>query len=311
MIPSQAHWHILGAGAIGSLWAAYCYRAAHPATLILRSEQRLAEYQRAGGMLLTSADGGPTLLALPATCSALLREPITHLLVTCKAHQTLAALTDIAPAMHDKATIVLLQNGLGVAEAVAARYPGVTLLQGSTSEGVYRQGHFSLVHAGRGATFLGQSAQLLAETGQAPVDRATLAQLAASLSAEPLSVEVSPDIDAILWRKLMVNCAINPLTVKYRCRNGELLENPSALTELETVVTELTNLHPCNDLLASVKQVATDTARNRSSMLQDVEAGRATEIDYITGYVCRLAARQNLPLPANQALLAYIRALTA
>ena len=306
--PSSPHWHILGAGAIGGLWASYLFKAGRPVTLLLRDAQRLADYRQAGG-IIAQLGASAELLAIPADCPQFLDKaaPIQHLLITTKAQQSLAALEAIAPRLADKPTVLLLQNGLGVAQSLRQRLPGATLLQGSTTEGAYRNAPFALVHAGRGQTLIGQSG---AEHDPARLSDADLAHLAASLSPPPLAVALSEDIDALLWRKLAINCAINPLTAIYRCRNGELLDNPVALAQLQAVVEEIHSLSlalgreaAVADLLPQVLDVARNTGLNRSSMLQDIEAGRPSEIDFITGYLCRLGREAGVALPVNEALL--------
>ena len=316
-------WHILGAGAIGSLWAGYAYKAGRPATLIMRDSATLAAYQQAGGFT-TQLRSGTEVLPLPATCPEQIIQAstakassggtITALLITTKAQHTLDALKAVAPALTDPPLLVLLQNGMGVAEKVQQLYPRATLLQASTTEGAYRKGPFSVVHAGQGQTLLGQSQSATPTRPQHTLDAASQKQIAQSLSAAPLNVVVSDNIEAVLWRKLAVNSAINPLTVKYRCRNGELLDNPIAAQDMADVVEEILQLSQLlgredwvEDLLPQVRQVAADTALNRSSMLQDIEAGRTTEIDYITGYLCRLGESQGLSLKRNKALLEIVR----
>lgn len=309
----KIHWHILGAGAIGSLWACYAYQNAVPATLILRSDSRLQAYRQAGG-IMAKLGALALQLPVPVTSPSSITKPIEHILITTKAQQTLAAITAIEHQLAEKVVIVLLQNGLGIAEMLSQRYPQATLLQASTTEGAYRQSLFSLVHAGRGNTQLGQSKTLLAETQQTPLDHDELANIAMSLSLGPLGMTVNDNIDDVLWQKLAVNCAINPLTVKYRCRNGELLDNPVALAELEAVVAEIAQFDASPeypDLLATVRHVAANTALNRSSMLQDIEAGRPTEIAFISGYLCQLAEQHRIPVPMNRQLLDEIKRLSA
>lgn len=307
-LPDTQHWHILGAGAIGSLWGCYAYKAGLPATMILRDQATLAAYQSAGG-ITARLQSGTEVLPLPATCPEQQAEPIDYLLITTKAQQTLDAIAALRPALSANVTLVLMQNGLGVAETLAEHFPEAVILQASTTEGAYREQVFSLVHAGRGQTLLGQSRELQRWSDAPPLSASELARVAASLSYPPLNVEPSDNIDAVLWRKLAINCAINPLTVKYRCRNGELLDNPLAASTMQAVIDEIVQFSEqtgrgawVKDLLQQTRQVAADTALNRSSMLQDALAGRSTELDFITGELLRRAQEVNISLPANQKL---------
>jgi 2-dehydropantoate 2-reductase len=168
------------------------------------------------------------------------------------------------------------------------------------------------VHAGRGHTFIGES------NISGKHQQNVLALLATSLSFSPLEVSVSNNINAILWRKLAVNCVINPLTVRHRCHNGELLKKPESLAQIRQIINEILQVsaaldrsHWIEDLYEYVTSVASTTADNRSSMLQDVDAGRDTEIDAITGYLCRLADQHNINVPFNKQLLAEIKRVSS
>lgn len=301
MQTSTLKWHILGAGAIGSLWAAYAFKHSSDATLLLRDDARLAEYERAGGILATLA-GGAELLPLPAQSCQQQGEPIHQLLLTTKAVDSLVAVRHIAPRLAQGATVVLLQNGLGVKEELLALRPDLSCYHAVTTEGAYRPAPFQLIHAGRGHTLLGGGPHA--------------ATLAESLNAGPLQVSATDDIDTALWRKLAVNCAINPLTALYRCRNGELLDNPLALQQLHQVIDEILafgnktrTADRFEGLREQVLKVANDTALNRSSMLQDINAGRQSEIDYITGYFCQAAESAGCECPVNRQLFERVKAI--
>jgi 2-dehydropantoate 2-reductase len=296
-------WSILGAGAIGSLWACYAQRSGHNTELIFRDHSSLAAYRQHGGIRFT-ANGQTDLLKIPARCPATIAAPIQQLLITTKAQQTLTALAAIAEYIQPDASLVLLQNGLGIAEQVQQQFPKARLFKASTTEGAYRPSRFAVVHAGRGQTLIGSAAD--------KVDA-----IAQSLSFAPLTVSPSDNIDAVLWRKLAINCAINPLTVIHRCRNGELLDKPEALVQIASVVEEILQLSKILNLdqgLANLHEqvldVARATANNRSSMLQDIESGKETEIEAITGYLCRLAIKHSMQLPTNEELLAQVKAIT-
>lgn len=302
--------YILGAGAIGSLWATYGYQAGANIRLILRNQATVNNYHQHGGMHLISAK--QTLISpLPADCPQSVSAPIHKLLITTKTQHTLSALNAIKPHIVEHAILLLLQNGLGIAEQIQQEFPHATVLQGSTTEGCYRQSDFEYVHAGHGHTFIGASAN------NDKHEHSALAQLAASLSFPPLKVDLSDNIDAVLWRKLAVNCVINPLTAIHRCRNGELLRKPESLTQMHKIIDEILQLsaalgrsHWLDNLHEHVANVATATADNRSSMLQDISAGRDTEIDAINGYLCKLADQHNINVPLNKQLLTEIKRIS-
>ena len=302
MTSHRSHWHILGAGAIGSLWASYAVKHDLPTTLLLRSDERLSQFKMAGGILATLA-GSAELLPLAAESCEQNGPPIARLLLTTKAPDSLSAVASISPRLASGACVVLLQNGLGVREELLKLRPDLQCYHAVTTEGAFRPAPFQVVHAGRGRTLLGGGSN----------DEA----LARELSVGPLVVTPDPNFEQALWRKLIINCAINPLTALYRCRNGELLDNPQALQQLHGVIDEALCLAPhlqlgdvFDGLREQVLDVVANTALNRSSMLQDIESGRRSEIDYITGYLCRVAEQKGLPTPVNLSLLRGIKALS-
>ena len=132
--PTTITWHILGAGAIGSLWAIYGHRAGADVRPILRDQQTLDAYQQCAGISLHS--GEQTLhYQLPASCPTSLSSPIQHLLITTKAQQTLPALKTLNTHITDDAVLLLLQNGLGIAEQIQREFPKATAQQPRAATG--------------------------------------------------------------------------------------------------------------------------------------------------------------------------------
>ncbi|MGO4002288.1 putative 2-dehydropantoate 2-reductase [Pseudomonas fluorescens] len=280
-------WHILGAGSLGTLWATRLARAGLPVKLVLRDATRLQAYLDAGGLTLVE-QGQPQCYAVPAE-TVDDDGPIERLLVACKAYDAEAAVAQVAHRLSDNAELILLQNGLGSQDAVAARLPHARCICASSTEGAFRDGDWRVVFAGHGYTWLGDTLQ--------PVAPIWLEDLDAAGIPHAWSV----DILTRLWRKLALNCAINPLTVLHDCRNGGLQVHHCEVATLCLELTEL--LERCGqpaaaeDLQQEVERVILATAANFSSMYQDVANQRRTEISYLLGHACAVAARHQLVLP--------------
>ncbi len=286
-------WHVLGAGSLGCLWATRLARAGLPVRLILRNTQRLRAYQAAAGVSLVEAGQTslfPMLPEEPAGCA-----PIQRLLVASKAYDAEAAIASVSARLAPGADILLLQNGLGSQEAVAARWPDSRCIFVSSTEGAYRDADFSVVHAGRGQNWLGDPANI-----DPPV-------WLAELEAAGIPQQWTPQIMSRLWRKLALNCAINPLTVLNDCRNGELLKQREALhslcDELVAVLGACDQHDAAQGLEAEVFRVIEATASNFSSMHQDVRNGRRTEISFLLGKACQAACLHGIQAPALNDLL--------
>jgi 2-dehydropantoate 2-reductase len=273
-------WHILGAGSLGSLWATRLARAGLPVRLILRNPTRLAAYSAKGGLSL-SEQGQRATFAIPAqTFDA--QEPIERLLVACKAYDAERAVTSVASRLTSGAEILLLQNGLGSQDAVAALVPQARCIFVSSTEGAFRDEDFSVVFAGQGFNWLGDP-----QRGDPP-------QWLNELTGAGIPHQWTSGILDRLWRKLALNCAINPLTVLHGCRNGQLKAHAG---EVRALCDELVRaLQSCGQPQAAiglheeVMRVIEATAANYSSMYQDVAQGRRTEISYLLGHLCTAAA---------------------
>lgn len=193
-----------------------------------------------------------------------------------------------------------LQNGL-VDELLCRALPdGVRCAQGVTTEGAYRDGA-GIVPAGAGTTLLPPQ----------------FAPLARRLRAAGFDARLERDLARARLGKLLVNVCINPVTALFRVRNGKVLVPPYA-RYAEALAREAAPVLAAEGLALSpeaawtrVAAVARATARNRSSMLQDLRARRATEIDYLTGALLRLARRHRHALPTHRAFYRLIRLIDA
>ncbi|MCF5507696.1 putative 2-dehydropantoate 2-reductase [Pseudomonas sp. PA-3-11C] len=283
-------WHILGAGSLGTLWATRLARAGVPVRLILRNQARLASYRAGKGLTLVEHGVEQTYPVIGETPDS--SEPIRRLLVACKAYDAQSAIAQLQHRLAPDAELILLQNGLGSQDAVAAQWPSARCIFASSTEGAFRDGDWRVVFAGHGYTWLGDASH---STPPLWLD---------DLQAAGIPHEWATDILTRLWRKLALNCAINPLTVLYHCRNGGLSAHHCEVATLCAELAEL--LERCGqpaaaqDLHSEVERVIQATAANYSSMYQDVANARRTEISYLLGYACQAAARHQLAAPHLQ-----------
>lgn len=292
MSASNNRWYILGAGSIGCLWASYWRSQGTPVTLL---QSRAASTE---DLCLSVNDEQQsftvdTLEIDQLTDSGL---QIERLFISTKAQHTASALSRLSPWLSSSATILAVQNGLAVLN-LQTILSGQSLFAGVTTDGAYRSAKTHVHHAGVGKTLVGSLTN--ANT------HALLAELPSALK-----IESCDDIERRLWHKFAVNCAINPLTVKYQCRNGQLLDLPEARQELSGLIKEIqhvvTQLHPpewFQQLEADVHEVLRLTANNINSMLQDSRNRRETELPQLNAYLQTLAEQNQLTCPINLALL--------
>ena len=304
-------WTIIGAGAIGGLWACHLHQAKMPVQLILRSKQRLTEYKSAGGLCLEVAHGADnaqpvkTVHTIPAFAPKT-APSIKRLLICTKSHQTLNAIKPLMNKLNALETVVLLQNGLGSAELLTAQFAHLekppTLILGTSTEGAWRKTPFHIMHAGTGKT-------LFANTETRQIQQL----LQTSLRAEAVG-----NIDALLWQKLCINSVINPLCVIHQCKNGELLEKPTACEQINQLLSELESISQAqqySEIASTLKDTVYDvierTAQNQCSMWQDVQNKQSTEIEAICGYALMIAKRHNIQCPALAEVYKAVKAIEA
>jgi|AntRauTorcE11897_2_1112592.scaffolds.fasta_scaffold03416_2 2-dehydropantoate 2-reductase len=300
---SEASISILGAGSLGLLYATRLARMGRSVNLLVKPEKVSS---LSLGVTLKDKQGGRSQRQfMRVICQPTPDLAIDRLIIATKAGQAASALKTWEPSLTDTAEILMLQNGLGSQSEVAELLNGQqTLLAASVTEGAYLDDPAAVVHAGKGKTQLGRWSGANKQAADAWVSRLTIAGLDAE-KMEP--------IRPVLWHKLAVNAVINPLTAAYQVENGALAGRDfqplveRLVKEVLAVFKRLGIPEPEGGLAYRVEQIILATASNRSSMLQDIQAGRTTEIDYITGTLLKAAKPFGLKLSQHQKLYDKIK----
>ena len=296
--------YILGAGSLGLLWAARCTRAGIDCRLILHTAQAAADWQARGNRVLLEEPHALSELVIPGEQAQTSRQPITRLIVATKAWAVDTALASLEPRLHEHCQLLLLQNGLGSQQAVSQRYPTRRVLYASVTDGAWKRSTHHVVWAGAGQTRIGDPQQQPAPDWLDILTRANL------------DWQWQPDILPVLWLKLAINCAINPITALHDCPNGDVPERAGAsfdllLSELHALLASQHVRLTLAELRQRVFGVIRATARNSSSMRQDLHARRRTEIDFILGHACRTARQTGLVTPVLDAYYQQLQARLA
>jgi 2-dehydropantoate 2-reductase len=289
---------IFGAGAMGSFFGGML-SARHDVLLVGRTDHMHAV--RAHGLRIA---GKTALIARPRTGTRVPRDAKPELvLISTKAYDTAAAMTQLR-AFAKTATFLTLQNGLDNPDDIART--ATRVLAGTTAHGVTFVGPGNIRHAGVGDTVLGPW------RGTTEKDAVHIRDILADAG---IPARVSADIRTELWAKAIVNTAINPLASLAGVSNGRLVRDKRLLALLERVAREAAMVARAEDVAVDAEEVvhrtilvARRTSSNRSSMLQDLDRRRRTEIDAITGAVVRASERTGVETPLNQALYALVKA---
>ena len=297
---------VFGAGSLGSLLGALL-DSAHDVVLVGRDPHVSAVRER--GLRVTGVD---SFEASPAATTDGTGLDADLAIVTVKAYDTAAAAHDLATG--DVGAAVSLQNGLGNEETLAAGLV-CPIVAGTTTHGAMLSEPGVVEWTGRGEVTVGNWGRDSAgdHTPQVDATDDPASRVAAAFRAASIDAASDPGIRHRLWTKLAVNAAINPITALARIRNGRVFEGPTA-EYAERAAAEVARVAraegvglDADAVAAEARAVARRTADNRSSMLQDLAAGRRTEIDVISGVVAERADEHGIEAPVNGLLAALVR----
>jgi 2-dehydropantoate 2-reductase len=296
---------VLGPGALGCLMAALFWEAGAQVSLADYRPERVA-LLRQRGIQVHTLGGGPRVVRVPIGLAPEV-SPCDLTIMAVKAYQTEAAARALPALMSQGGMALTLQNGLGNLEVMARIAGPGRLLAGVGLLGVTLQDEGRIIYAGRGVIYIGVPAG----------SQVTGAEVAAAVDLfrqAGLECQAREDIEAVLWEKLVINVGINPLTALLRVPNGALLELPSAWEVAVAAageaqaVARAAGLTLSGDPAARLAQVCTATAANRSSMLQDILAGKQTEIEALNAQVAARGRALGVPTPVNDLLTRLLKA---
>ncbi|GAB7387674.1 hypothetical protein BSNK01_15110 [Bacillaceae bacterium] len=294
---------IVGAGAIGLLLAHRLADSLQGELCLVTRTARQAETIQREGVEVIERDGkqtGKRVLAFPFFA---LSGSFDLCVLAVKQTQLVTAARGILPFLAPDAPLICLQNGIGHVERLAELVAKERIYPAVTTQGAYKCSSRLVRHTGDGKTWIGGFRE--------KPDR-RVADLLARLARTRFPFTWDEGIEARIWRKLAVNCVINPLTALFGCRNGELLASQQALFLMRRIFREVQAVarkegyELGDDLWQEIVAVCRNTSSNKSSMLQDIESCRPTEIDALNGALVRLADRHRLSLAYNDKLYALV-----
>ena len=295
MIARMQHVVVLGAGAIGSLYAA---RLSTTTDVTLVGRPAHVEAIARSGLCIDGLD--PDRYQLNAVNRITAIAPDTVVILTTKVSDNASAIASIAPLIRPDTVILCLQNGLGGEDIARRLLPAGTLvLRGLTQFGaIFRGPGFIELKAG-GVTLV--EADPVADG------------LARMLTGCGLEGRVSSNIRADVWRKLIANCVINPITSITGGQVGSIadgrMDPVKHLVIAECLaVAAAEGVRIDGDLLAFINATF-GPSRNTASMLQDLSRGHATEIDFMNGAVAERGAAHGIACPMNVALTTIVKTL--
>lgn len=295
---------VFGAGAVGSVVAARL-STRHDVSIVGR-RQHIEAIRERGLRLRGATECTVPADAIDAFTSAgelSTNEAPEMVLLTVKSYDTKRAVSELEM-LWTRSVFVSLQNGLGNEETIAAyadRVLGAVINQGAT---FLAPG--DILHAGEGQTTIGPFQGTTLRDAQA---------LAAAFESVGLPARAVADVAPDIWSKVVLNAAANPVTGLLRKKTGELLNDTHLEEAMRLVIEECVTIAAAHGVTlepetieSTIRTVAQATRDNKSSMFQDLERGRRTEIDAINGALVDKAEAAGLDAPLNRLLTSLIHA---
>jgi 2-dehydropantoate 2-reductase len=296
---------VLGSGAIGSLYGAFL-STIRSNEVILVGRNPHVEAIRSNGLTIKGIMGEHNF-KLKAVDDASEVTDADFILLTTKTYDAISAALSAKHLMKGSTYIMLIQNGLGTEELVADALGTTHVLRATTCMGALRKVPGEVIATGCGLTEIGS---------RYPENYGFVTQVTEMLRECGFDVRSSTNIEGVVWTKTLVNAGINPVGALTGFTNGEVYKNPKlrnlviqlvkeAVKIVEALGIELTTEDPVRYTLGTAKA----TGNNINSMLQDLRAGKRTEIDSITGEIIRLGNELGIPTPSSEVVYALIKAI--
>lgn len=295
---------IIGAGAMGSLYGGKLSLSGSQVLLYDINREHIDKI-RDHGLIIEEPEGEE--ITRPEVSSD--KETLQGsevMIIFVKSAATEIVVKEIKEYIGPETIVVTLQNGLGNEEIIRKYLGADRSAAGVTSQGATFLEAGKIRHAGRGPTHLCMSDK----------KNEKLAPFVKELNRAGFEAHIDENIENLIWSKLIINVGINGLTALTALPNGKLLDYEETKEIMADLVNEALQVTRAKDIqltladpLKMVYEVARKTAANRSSMLQDFDNNRVTEIDFINGAIVREAEKLAIDVPVNRTITRLVKTI--
>jgi 2-dehydropantoate 2-reductase len=298
---------VLGAGAMGSVIGGLLAKAGHDVTLI-DVWKPAVDAINARGLQIEDKAGNTDTIQLRATEHPGSVGIAEMVLVFVKCYHTEAAVRNALPMIGPNTVVLSLQNGWGNGPRIAKIAGEEKLLLGVCYHSATAAGPGHVLHAGKGMTFIG-------ELNGKITDR--LSQVARAFTEAGIEVTTTPAVLKEIWSKLALNVCTLPTSALLRFYAPQLVQHQPMLDLMRSLLQEVVAVARAQDIPLDFDErweaitglLKRCAANAKSSMLQDVEKGRVTEIDVINGAIIEGGQRFGIATPYNEAMVKLIKSL--
>jgi 2-dehydropantoate 2-reductase len=302
---------VLGAGGMGSAFAAHLARAGRDVVLIGRGSAHVRALA-AGPLQVDPPDGTPWKVDVPVAVHASDVAPgsIDALLVLTKSYDLAAAARSAAHVLAPDGVVVPLQNGLGTDDPAADVFGEERTLVGTTTVGAALQDPGRITVSV--STAAGGSQTDLGRMGRARGSLERAEQVAATLTGAGLPAAASTQVDELIWGKLAL-AAMSPLSSVPRVTVATVWNSAEGRALVERMFDEVVAVAaaegvrlPRDEAWAHATRTFAGTGEHYTSMCTDVRNGRPTELSTMGGAVARLGAAHGVPVPVHATIVGLL-----
>ncbi|MGG4092780.1 ketopantoate reductase family protein [Paenibacillus lautus] len=313
--------HIIGAGSLGLLYAGKLANSGCRVTLWCRSEEQ-ADKLRASGITIEEKGQHQVVDAHAfSVCSWSTfaqsggAGDADYLFLMLKQQGIEEMATEmLAQYGQEHRKLICFQNGTGHLERLQDLLPVWTIYAAITTEGAKRSSSVSVLHAGHGTTTIGKMMPAGSPLDPFSQENHEI-ELVKQLNRAGFEAFLSNQMDEMIYRKLLMNAVINPLTALWRIPNGALLSSPERVRLMKQLyhegiaVYEAGGIPYGSGLWEWIISVCQSTSGNTSSMLKDVMDGRTTEVAWINGSIVRLGQKYGISVPTHELVTQLIEGM--
>ena len=306
---------IMGLGALGTTFATLLKKSGHRVFAMTKDRYLPALSEKKVGIFGIWGEHEAVLDGVFARIDPLKKETIDIIILTVKSYDTEQAATMIAPLVQSGTIVISAQNGYGNYEAVAR---------------VVGKSHALLARIIFGArnvkpgqaevTVIADKVRIGQPEGAIPAD--TIVRIASEIDKAGVPTAYAPDVNEILWDKILYNCALNPLGALLECNYGSLAEHFHTRQVMNLIITEIFEVAQAHSIKLRwadpdgyidhfYGKLVPPTKNHYPSMYHDLKAGKKLEIDALNGAVVKLGNEKGVPVPVNETITHLIKAKEA
>jgi 2-dehydropantoate 2-reductase len=293
---------IVGAGILGSIFGGLFLQKGFGVTLIEVLEERVRLIDKEG-LWIQWPDGKRTHAKIDITANVDEVGVKDVVMIAVKGYHTGSAIESVKPIIGEDTMVLSVQNGLGNLETIAETVGSERVIGGITA-------HSGMPVSMNEVRYVGGLGPLLVIGPYDGVVRPGFERMVEKFQAAGLDVHTAADINSVIWKKLIANVSTNVVAALTGLTGAIAVEHPPTVKIIEALSLELRrvarakgiDLPELDDPLAFSLKAFASTKDNRVSMLQDVEAGRPTEIGNLNEVIVSEGRRFNIPTPYNEAV---------